>query len=364
MTKRIIRCLAVVGIALMLFLAFHKGQAVAGEGEVTVAGDEAFVYLFDPDTAAFVFTFTLPTSGASPWDIEAISNGSRQDVWFTEPSIDRIGHLVYTGTQDYTFQEYVVEEGCYPLNLAINEGFVWFTESKCNRIGRLEIGSGITTEFEIETLNSYPADLFIDPDGSIWFTEMQADQLAHLVITSTTQYTIEEYQGVGVSGGHPYGVVRSGSGIYIAQPANDKVMRFTPAAGMWTDVSTISGLNNVQEPYKLVIDNFGKVWGTERAGNRITKFTYGTFPVVTPYDVTPAGSLLTGFAVGQGDALWFTQWAAGQMGKFSTISEEMIYYPLPLDNLAPTGVAVDDNSVWLLATRIYRVYLPLSMRGG
>lgn len=349
--------LAVGGVALMIGWLVLVPTGV-GPAMASTSSGNAFVYLFDPTTARFVFTFTLPTPDAAPQDVLVIPGAGCQHVWFTEPGIDRIGRLTYTSTQLYTFREYTLTAGSRPLNLVAGGNTIWFTQAGRNRIGRLDPVSGLVDEFEAPTANSLPADLDVAPDGSIWFTEMAAGKIARLVV-SDSAYTITEYASL--SGGQPYGIVAVGNSVYFAQTAAGCVTHFMPP-NSWVHIKGfLPGVPD--EPYKLVYD-LEQVWGTERAGNYLSQFDYGTMSVVARYRLSPPASMPTGLAVDANHHLWFTQWRAGQIGRLIPGgTPQKDYYPLPQPGLAPTGIAADSaGKIWVLAWRPRRTCLPLILK--
>lgn len=367
------RCVLLAGgvVALAVaFVLFLGSQAPAEAGVATLrvadAAGESFVYRFDPGSSSFVFTFTVPTENANPWDVVVVSDAGHQDVWFTESGTDRIGRLTYTDTHDYAFREYTVTVGSRPLNLVSGGDFIWFTAAAGDYIGRLDPTTGQVDEFEV-TPGSYPADLDYAPDGSIWFTEMAADRVGHLTVAPTSGYTVTEYASpIAHAGqGRPYGIVVVGGSVYFAHPraVTDCVTLFTPPTS-WVDIAGfVSGIPD--EPHKLVVNSLGQVWGTERAGNRVSHYLYGTFPVITPHSLSPSDSLPTGLAVTADDHLWFTQWRAGQIGRLiPSGTPQKDYYPMPLAGLAPTGIAAEDGDgyIWVLASRPHRVRLPVVKR--
>ncbi len=324
-----------------------------------LSGRQAYVYRFDPAGASFGFTLTLPTGGADPTDVTVVQNVGHQEVWFTESGADRIGRLNYTDTAIYTFQEYTLTAGSRPLNLVSDGSFIWFTEAGANSIARLDPETGQVITFAVLTAASYPADLDRASDGSIWFTEMAANQIGRLVVTSTTDYSFAEYT-VPTLDGKPYGIVAAGSGVYFAQTANDKVTWFTPTDNKWIDIqSCFTDTCIPNEPYKLALDSHDKVWGTERAGNRVSQYAYGTFPVISPHAVTPTGSSPAGIAVDASDGIWFTQQSAGRIGRLNPSPPmTIIYYSLPQPGVLPSGIAVDSRgAVWVVASDRYQVFL-------
>ncbi len=358
-------------VALAVAAAFLMGgQSAAGTdlsaSAVPVSGRRAYVYRWDPNTASFGFTLTLPTGNADPTDVTVVQTGGHQEVWFTESGADKIGRLSYTNTASYTFQEYTLPAGSRPLNLVSGGGFIWYTAPGANSIGRLDPASRQVVTFTVPTADSYPADLDRTPDGTIWFTEMKANQIGRLVVTSTSNYSFSEYTASTLAGGKPYGIVAVGSSVYFAQTANDKVTRFTPAGNNWIDIRFCPqpSVCIPKEPYKLVLNSLGKVWGTERAGNRVSQYEYGTFPVIDPHAVSPAGSLPTGIAVDASDRIWFTQQSAGQIGRLNPSPPMTLsYYVLPQPTALPSGIAADSQgAVWVVASDRYQVFMPMVAR--
>jgi len=351
-------------IAVVMFAALEspvEAQQLLVPGTMGESGD-GFILAFDVSGEKYASSFRVPTRGANPWDIEVVAAPGNHEIWFTEPGSDRLARLVYTDTLNYDFREYPVAGGCGPLNLDVAGDYVWFTQPGCNRIGRLQRTSGMLTDFSISTEDSYPADLFVDTDGSIWFTQMQANQIARMVVTSSVQYAIEEYASVYLADGRPYGIVRSGQGVYVAQRTRNNVVRFDPNTNSWAVVQ-VPG-SNVNEPFNLVPDGSGGVWATERSGNRITQFSIGTFPIVNPFTLTPSASLPLDLVIDGADRIWCTQWTAGQIVRLDPTTATRTHYPLPMQDLGPTGIALDDQErLWILASGVYRLHLPLVLNG-
>ena len=348
-------------VSAALVLGVRSASPATGAGGVSGAGPEgeSFVHLFDSASKSFVFTFTIPTGGADPTDVVVVPGAGHEDVWFTLTGADRIGRLTYTDTNDYTFCDYTLTAGSAPLNLVSGGGFIWFTEAGRDRIGRLDPATGQVDEFRAPA-GSYPADLDYAADDSVWFTEMKKDSIAKLVVSSPDDYEVEEYATAALDGGRPYGLVVDRSSVWFAQTENDLVTRYSPPSS-WLQLRDLTGRTDAPNgPYKLALRGRNEVWASEHGGNRITMFKPGTFPNPITHDLSPANSVPMGIAADPGtDYVWFTQWAAGQMGRYRAGSG-LEYYPLPHSDLAPTGVGLGSGSnVWVLAARPYRVYLPL-----
>jgi virginiamycin B lyase len=309
-----------------------------------------------------MFTFTVPTENANPWDVVTVSDARHIDIWFTEPEADRIGRLTYTDTTDYAFREYTVTVDSRPLNLVSDGDFIWFTAAEGDYIGRLNPSTGQIDEFGV-TEGSSPADLDHAHDGSVWFTEMKADQVGHLIVAPTGEFTVTEYTSpiTAAGEGRPYGIVVAGDSIFFAHPRElaDCVTRFTPPAS-WVHITGFTS-DVPDEPHELAINSLGQVWGTEREGNAVSLFGFGTIPIVNRYTVTPTHSRPTGLVVDGNDHIWFTQWQAGQIGRLIPDGHpQKDYFPLPLEGLNPTGITTDSaGGIWVLASRPHRIHLPI-----
>lgn len=351
-------------LALLLVLAQASPAAGTARSSGRASAGDSFVTLFDSTAETFVFTFTVPTEGAGPRDVLVVRRPGYQEVWFTESGADRIGRLTYTDTTRYVFRDYKLEAESSPSGLTSGGGFIWFTESGTDRIGRLDPETGTLDEFECPA-GAYPADLDHASDGSVWFTERMRDRIARLVVTATDDYAVEEHFTASLSDGRPQGIVVAGRSVYFAQTENDRVTRFSPP-DTWLQLYDLPGASDAPNgPYELALESADVVWTTERGGNRITRIEVGTYPLVTPHTLTPTHSVPMGLARdARNGHLWFTQWAAGQIGRFVPGSG-IEYYPLPLRDLAPTAVAVDGGGhVWVVASRPSRVHLPLMVRSG
>lgn len=359
----------VLAVWAVLTVMGSAGAAPGAAGTRSIgaaAAGPSYVFRLDPDLGTYE-VFTVARAGADLWGVDVISGASRVDVWFAEAGADRIGRLAYTDTLHYALQEYALAAGSEPLNVAVDDGGdVWFTEAGRNRIGRLNPATAAIAEFEPLTAGSRPADLALAPDGSVWFTQMLADQVAHLVVASESNYTVTEYAHTSLAGGRPYGIALSGGSVYLAQTANDRVTRFTPP-GSWLDTRAMAAV--LVEPYALAVDSSGGVWGTERAGNRVDRFEFGTYPSANLYVLSPPGSMPSGIAIAADDSVWISQWAGGQVAHLVlSVPPQRTYYPLPIPNLAPRGIAIDGTgAVWVVASPVdlvYPVYLPQMFRDG
>jgi streptogramin lyase len=364
MRNRRVWGLGLIWVLVVLLIAGWQGSLRAADVDVHAQSGgpgSSYVYLFDKASSSFVFTFTHPLLNANLIDVKVVPGSDPTEVWFTEFGAARLGKLVYTDTQDYVYQPYAVSAGSAPLNLVLDGGYAWFTAPGRNAIGRVNRTTGAIDEFAIPTNASYPADLDAAGDGSIWFTERDAGQIAHLVVTSTVDYRVDEYQGPLMEDGRPYGLdvipgVDSGEIVFFSQPANSKITRFTPQEGKWLDISG----QLIEQPFNVVAESVTVAWSTDRSGNGMDWFTYDTFFKGFQFEVTPENSDPYGLVLGSGGDVWFTQHLAGQLGRLDQPSMDRSYFALPMDRVSPTGIAEDGrDGLWLLSNHLYNVFLPL-----
>jgi virginiamycin B lyase len=70
------------------------------------------------------------------------------------------------------------------------DGNVWFTEPTPNKIGRITAG-GTVTEFSVPTANAKPYAIAAGPDGASWFTEQNAAKIGRITVGGTiTEFPI------------------------------------------------------------------------------------------------------------------------------------------------------------------------------
>ncbi|MGC9348671.1 MAG: virginiamycin B lyase family protein [Anaerolineae bacterium] len=370
-----LRRLSVVGLMALVLLGLvgasgwvASPRVAAAPGQIEEAeAQDAYLYLFDTSAKQFAFSYAVPTVGTRAWDVDVVSEGGVDEVWFTEPGADLVGCLVYTDTNDYDLLEYPVPSGSYPLNMAIDGVNVWFTEPGRNKIGKLDRTTGAYEEYDVPTEDSYPADLDVAPDGSVWFTEMKGDKIGHLVV-GAFDYDITEYEPSYFTTGRPYGIVvvvrNSKPAIYYAETAGDAITYADPPNDSWVRIKAPSG-NVPDHPFRLAVDKAGSVWATERIGNRVTKANYETLPLPIPYNLSPARSLPNGLIVDSGNNLWFAQELAGQIGYLMPTTNEIAYHPVPATDVRPRSLALGaGDHLWVLAVQpeVLRIYAPLILR--
>jgi len=331
---------------------------------VTPPVQSSFLYRFDPTSPTF-FTFPL-TLGSVPYGV-AVTGTNPTHVWVAEYGLNQIGHLAYTNTGSFSYITYPVTStvNSGPYRLAVQGNSVWFTERGANRIGRLDVTSGVIDEFSSGlSPNSGLADIRVAPNGWVWASGQSSSRLIRLVVTSTADYEVREYPP------HPTMV-----GIFgLSVPASEYVWYASPGAGV---IGRLDVVNNVVNdvsfffpqprgtPYEIVTTG-SFAWFTDPQRDRLGQFDAQTLGNLVLYTSTstmkPAG-----LAVEASNVLWFTQQDEhGAVGRFvytTTTSTRFDSFALPIAGLRPTGIAVAvDKSVWFAAFVPVRVFLPAVLK--
>jgi virginiamycin B lyase len=179
--------------------------------------------------------YPIPTAGSQP---TAIWNGSAPTrlVWFTESAANNIASInVDTGV--------IVE---YPLptpnsgpDAITLDGGMWFVEAAANKVGSIS-SNGVITEISIPTSGSGADDITIAQDGNVWIPEPNAGKIARVNVRTglITEFVVPyaNSQPVGIGAGD---TVNHGSDLK-GEPSgeHDDQVWFTDAG-----VNAVSGYN-------------------------------------------------------------------------------------------------------------------------
>jgi virginiamycin B lyase len=330
----------------------------------SAAPGDSFVFRFDPVLQGFE-VFTIPTTGATPDGIAVSDHWPyTTEVWFAESGADRIGRLTYTGTTDYTLQEYELPAGSRPLNVVVDDaGRAWFTENGRNRIGRIDNATGVLDEFVISTTNVAPMDLDIAPDDSIWFTERDTDHIGQLVVNTTADYQVHEFHVERTDAGLSGILVEGDDEIWVVLSNYNRLARLQPSVPRVDRTGPLTPT----PAYPLMLaasPDRQRLWFTELYGNRISGVFVSTLQFGMRYSVPTSNSLPYDLDVDSTGAVWFSEQVGGKVGRLVlTTTAAFTEFPVPLPRARIQGLAVDSNDVvWFVAGVPYDVYLPLVMR--
>jgi len=370
-TKHTLRWTLVFGIALVGLIVLLTSLQVEGRALVEPAGltpQSSFLFRFDPTSQTF-YTYPLPM-GSMPYGV-AVTGTNPTHVWVAEYGRDRIGHLIYTNTNNVEWIEYPVTSTANsgPFRLALDGNLVWFTERGASRIGRLDAATGEMVEFYGNglSLNSGLADIAISPDGWVWAAGQFSNRLVRLVVTSTTDYAFYEYTHSKLIGPFALAIelrIPPSYEVWFTEPNNqvDKIGKLDPAL----DVNPFlfpQGFYLDSTPYEAAFTP-GYMWFSDPGHNSIDQIEIGTYTIVNAYGPITRPM---GLAKQSSNVFWTTlQNEQGGLARFvytSTSSTRFDSFTLPTTGLRPTGISVAlDGGVWFAAFAPIRVYLPTVLR--
>jgi len=109
-----------------------------------------------------ILVFMVPTRGG---ELGALAGGANQDMWFTEHSANRIGHIPRTGR----VEEFTTKSGVILDALAVGRDAVWFAVE--DGIGRFSLRTHASIVIQLPDQFSRPNALAVSRTGDVWFTE-------------------------------------------------------------------------------------------------------------------------------------------------------------------------------------------------
>jgi virginiamycin B lyase len=293
--------------------------------------------------------FPIPTSSSAP---AGITNGPNGNLWFTEPSADRIATSTTAG-QITVFQLGAPgQPGPRPVGItAGSDGNLWFTAAAIGSIGRITT-AGIVTEFPLTgALPASIPSITAGPDGSVWFVEDSPDAIA-----SISPFGLMKQFALPTQGGLPSAVTNGPDGaLWFTEPGANKIGRFSPATQQFEEFPIpASG----SDPRNITAGPDGNLWFTETAANQIGIITPAG--VITEVPIPTSQSAPVGITSGPDGAVWFTESAANQVGR-AAIADSVTISEFPIGQGAstpgPMTIGADTN-LWALSASGIVQFIP------
>ncbi len=248
-----------------------------------------------------------------------------------------------------------------PGNLVSLDGYVWFTESYANKIGRLAM-DGTLTEFPLgpapagsDASTNGPWGLTAGPDGNLWFTEnfgpIQQIGRMNPLTGVVTQFPLNP---LGSQVPDPRSITAGPDGnLWFTELQGNAIGRITTGGQI--------SLFPVLAPFSIVVGPDGNLWFTQStSANEIGRINPST-GVITEFQIgsTNQYSGTDGITAGPGGAIWFTMYpnvannqTAGAIGQLDPNTGAVTLSPIPeLSNPSPTCITVGaDGNLWFTDT--------------
>jgi virginiamycin B lyase len=305
--------------------------------------------LFNPANGEFT---KFPVEGETVTDEPIINLASsqlafdseRNAVWFTDSRINSVGWLNIDTSEINLWPVPTEQAGPMGITLSPDGNSVWFAEITGDKIARLDVSSGKIEEYSTGE-QSGPALLAFDDSGQLWVTLSFADSvllaqpwaLAPNSSLGMSRFSLPEPDrfsplGIAFSEGKVF-LPDHGSSRIIVADANSNLQQYDE---YWTSPSPAFPTTL---PSQIVVsEEQGKIYFTQHGGNRITEITKDG--LMTEYEV-PTGPLSTVvyLSVAGDGKVWFAEWASNKIAYLDTAMQ----VPFTL-NTEKTAVTLDGSS--------------------
>jgi streptogramin lyase len=304
--------------------------------------------------------FEMPTADSYPAQIAL--DPARPVLWITERDGNKLACFDPQSEAWCPEPEYdIPTTDSQPWGLAIDGvGNVWFAESAADKIGVVDLATGIISEPVRLRHGSQPWGVAISGTGvdtAVWFTERAGNRIGKYVPATGD---LVEYD-VPTSGALPSGVDTTGDFVFFSEPAVNRLGRLWISREELRDFAPYPPSPPLGRPEDVAVITHDSLWFTEMDGDKITAYNWGTVQAFHPIPVETANSEPYGIAVEGIKAVWFTERAANRVGRYVGELPPREYL-LPTPGSLPTDLVVDgDGCAWYTApgaNQIGRLCLP------
>jgi virginiamycin B lyase len=189
------------------------------------------------------------------------------NLWITASQANKIVKFD-TQTDEYTLWDVPLTNSRFPHTGDFDpDGNFWFTLALGHgAVAKLDLRTGIVTEYPTLTENSEAYGLKIDREGSVWFTELRGNKLGK-IDRKTGKMT--EYDPPTSKAGPRRIQMDSKGRLWFTEYYVDRIGVVDPATIRFADYDIgIPG----GAPYFIKVDKFDKIWFNLSSGNVIGKF--------------------------------------------------------------------------------------------
>ncbi len=207
------------------------------------------------------------------------------------------------------------------------------------QVGRLDPKNGAFKEYRTKTPNSGPHGLVADADGNIWFTANFAGYIGKL---DPKTGVIIEYR-LPDAAHDPHTPVFDQMGrLWFTVQGADMVGRLVPKTGeiKLVPVPTANAL-----PYGIAVNSEGVPYFAEFGSNKLASIDPKTMEI-HEYPLPNASSRPRRIATSD-DAIWYTDYSRGYLGRFDPKTASVREWPSPGGpNSGPYGITALGDVIW------------------
>jgi virginiamycin B lyase len=221
------------------------------------------------------------------------------------------------------------------------DGTLWYTGMQSNTLGRLDPKTGAIREYPLKTPGSGPHGLVVDREGNVWFTANYKGYIGRL---NPRTGEVAEYPMPDPAARDPHTPVFDEKGIlWFTVQGGNFVGRLDPRTGT-VKLQRLTAPGS--RPYGIVVNSRGVPFFCEFGTNRLASIHPETMGI-TEYGL-PEGARPRRLVVGPGDVVYYTDFARGYLGGFDPKSGKVEEWLSPGGTGArPYGIAATpDGAVW------------------
>lgn len=222
-----------------------------------------------------------------------------------------------------------------------NDGALWYTEQRADKLGRLDPATGQTKEYPLRA-GSGPHGLVSDAEGNIWFTAQGGGYIGKL---DPKTGHVTEYKMPDPKARDPHTPVIDQRGIlWFTVQGSNFVGRLDPRAG---EIRLKAPPTAGALPYGIVINSKGIPFFCEFGTNKLASIDPETMEI-REYTLPHKDTRPRRIAVTKDDILYYTDYARGYLGRYDPKTGKADEWPSPAKSDAdPYGIAIaPDGIVW------------------
>ena len=224
---------------------------------------------------------------------------------------------------------------------AAPDGSLWFTGQRANALGRLDPATGATREYPLKTPDSGPHGLVADKEGNIWFTANYKGYIGTL-IPATGE--VMEYPMPDPAAKDPHSLVFDQKGIlWFTCETSNFVGRLDPVTKA---VRIVPSPTAGSAPYGIAVTSQGIPFYCEFGSHKLASIDPGTMAITE--HLLPDGARPRRLTVARGDAIYYSDYARGYLGRFDPATGKVEEWASPGGpGSKPYGIAAtQDGMVW------------------
>ena len=238
-------------------------------------------------------------------------------------------------------KEFQLPPGTHPHDVApAANGSIWYTAQQSGELGLLDPNTGKTNNIPLGN-GSAPHGVIVGPDRAPWITDGGQNGIVR-VDPNTKNVTL-----------FPLPTNTGYANLNTATFDHKGVLWFTGQSGVYGRLDPRTGTMDVfkapreQGPYGISTTKNGEVYFASLAGSYIAQINLqtGQVTVLDPPTKDQGARRIWPDSSGR---VWFSEWNAGKLGMYNTITNDWKEYKLPGQNPQPYAIFVDDKDiVWL-----------------